>query len=83
MSCTIINALKNFLNTFESKGLICIQGKNVSVITKQLHVAVVSLDDVGALSDETYGDILQAFTKCSNDKFKAVFQPLLTQERSS
>ncbi len=26
-------------------------------ITKQLHAAVVSLDEVGALPDETYGDI--------------------------
>ncbi len=35
----------------------------------------------GALSDETYGDILGGFTKCSNEDFKAVFQHLLTQKR--
>ncbi len=81
MSHNVINALKNFLKIFESKGLTRIQGKNVSVITKQLHAAVVSLDEVGALPDETYGDILQGFTKCSNEDFKAVFQHLLTQER--
>ncbi len=64
--------LKNLLTTFESKGLTQIQGKNVSVITKQLHATVVSLDEVGALPDETYGDILNGFTKCSNEDFKAV-----------
>ncbi len=58
MSCDVINALKNFLKIFESKGLTHIQGKNVSVITKQLHAAVVSLDEVGTLLRETYGDIL-------------------------
>ncbi len=81
MSRDVINALKNFLKIFESKGLTRIQGENVSVITKQLHAAVVSLDEVGALPDETYGDILRGFTKCSNEDFKAVFQHLLTQER--
>ncbi len=58
MSRNIINALKNFLKIFESKGLTHIQGKNVSVITKQLHATVVSLDVVGFLPDKTYGDIL-------------------------
>ena len=58
MSCNVINALKNFLKIFESKGLTRIQGKNVSVITKQLHATVVSLDEVGTLPDEPYGDIL-------------------------
>ncbi len=48
MSCNVINALKNFLKIFESKGLTQIQGKNVSLITKQLHATVVSLDEVGA-----------------------------------
>ncbi len=62
MSRGVINSLKNFLKIFESKGSTHIQGKNVSVITKQLHAAVVSLDEVGALPDESYGDILQAFT---------------------
>ncbi len=62
MSHNVINALKNFLKIFESKGLTCFQGKNVSVITKQLHAAVVSLDEVGALPIETYGDILRGFT---------------------
>ncbi len=81
MSCDVINALKNFLKIFESKGLSHIQGKNVSVITKQLNAAVVSLDEVGALPDETYGDILRGFTNCSNEDFKAVFQHLLTQDR--
>ena len=81
MSCDVINALKNFLKIFESKGLTQSQGENVSIITKQLHAAVVSLDEVGTLPDETYGDILQGFTKCSNEDFKTVFQHLLTQER--
>ncbi len=52
MSRNIINALKNFHGTFESNGLTCIQGKNASVITKQLHAVVVSLDEVGALPIE-------------------------------
>ncbi len=51
------------------------------MITKKLHAAVVSLDEVGTLHNENYGDILQGFTKCSNEDFKAVFQHLLTQER--
>ncbi len=51
------------------------------MITKQWHAAVVSLDNVGALPDDTYGDILCDFTKCSNEGFKAVFQNLLTHER--
>ncbi len=76
MSCNIINALKNFLKIIESKGLTWITGKNESVISKQLHAAVVSLDQV-----ETYGDLLHSFTKCSNEDFKAVFQHFLTQER--
>ncbi len=75
----IINALKNFLKIFESKGLTQIQAKNISVTTKQLHAAMVSLDEVGALPDETYGNVLQGFTKCSNEDFKAVFQHLLIQ----
>ncbi len=29
--------------------------KNVSIVTNQLHVVVVSLDEVGVLLDETYG----------------------------
>ncbi len=58
MPCDVINALNNFLKIFESKGLTWIQGKNNSVITNQLHITVVSLDEVGALPDETYGDIL-------------------------
>ncbi len=54
LSCHIINALKNFFKIFESKGLTNIQGKNISVITKQLHSAVVSLDEVCTLPDETF-----------------------------
>ncbi len=69
MSCDIINALKNFLKIFERKGLTWIQGKNGSVITKQFHSPVVSLDEVGAMPDETYGDILQGFIKCSKEDF--------------
>ncbi len=59
MYCDVINALKNFLKIFESKGLTRIQGENDSVITKQLHAAVISLDEVGTLPDETYVNILQ------------------------
>ncbi len=81
ISPNVIDALNNFLKIFESKGLTWIQGKNVSVITKQLHAAMISLDEVGALPDETYGDILCGFTECSNEDFKTVFQHLLTQER--
>ncbi len=62
MSCNIINALKNFLNIFESKDSTHIQFKNESVITMQLHAAVVTLAEVGALPDENYGDILLCFT---------------------
>ncbi len=58
MSCDVINALKNFLKIFESKGLNQIQSMKISVITKQLNVAVVSLNEFGTLLDETYGDIL-------------------------
>ncbi len=58
-----------------------IQGKNVFVITKQLHVAVVSCDEVGNLPDETNGDIVQGFPKCSNEDLKKVFKHLLSQER--
>ncbi len=38
ISCNVINALKNFSKIFKSKGLIFIQGKNISVITNQLHL---------------------------------------------
>ncbi len=69
MSSNIINALKNFLKIFESKGLTLIQGENASVITKQLHAAVVKFDEVGAFPDEAYGDILRGFTKQSNENF--------------
>ncbi len=81
MSCNVINVIKNFLTSFESKGLTWIQGKNVSMITKQLHTTVVSLNEVGALPDETYGDIHHGFTKFSNNDFMAIFQHLLTQLR--
>ncbi len=49
------------------------------MITKKLHAAVVSLDQVVTLPDETYYDILHGFTKSSNNDFKAVFQHLLSQ----
>ncbi len=49
MSCDTINAIKSFFKIFESKGLTRIQGKNFSVISKQLHATVVSLDEVGIL----------------------------------
>ncbi len=70
-----------FLKIFESKGLTQFQGKNIYVITKQLHATAVSLDEDTILPDETYGDILCNFTKCSNEDFKSVSQHLLTQER--
>ncbi len=63
MSCNSIEALKNSLKIFESKGLTIIQGKNPSTITKQLHAFVVCLDEVGTLPNETCGDILHGFTK--------------------
>ncbi len=53
MSCNVIDALKNFLKIFVSKGLIQINGKNVSVITKQLYAEVDSLDEICVLPDET------------------------------
>ncbi len=46
-----------------------------------MHVTVVSLDEVDTLPDETYGDLLHGFTKCSNEEFEAVLLHLLTQER--
>ncbi len=70
MSCDVINALKNFLKIFESKGLTWIIGNNVSVITKQLHATVVSLDEVGALPDENPVEIFFEFTQCSNEDSK-------------
>ncbi len=60
----------------------CIQGKHVYPITKQFHTAVISLDKVGALPDETFGHILCDFIKYSNEDFNRVFQHLPTQERS-
>ncbi len=78
----IINAVNNFLKTFKSKVLTEIQDKNIYVITKQLYASVVSLYEVGAFPDETYGEI-QGFTKCSTEDFKTVFQHLLLQEKSS
>ncbi len=51
MFSNINNALKNFLKIFESKSSTHIEGKNVSVITKQLHAVVVSLDEVGTFPD--------------------------------
>ncbi len=57
-----------------------IQGTGISIIIKQLHAAVVSLDEVGASPEETYGDICYGLTMSSNEDFKAV-QHHLTQER--
>ncbi len=51
------------------------------MITKQLHAAVVSLDKVGTLPDETYGDFLFSIMKCRNEDLKPVFQHLLTHKR--
>ncbi len=56
VSKDIINVLYNFLNIFESRGLIHILCDSVSVITKQLHADVVSLNEIGTFPDETYGD---------------------------
>ncbi len=39
--------LQEFPQVFESKSSTHIQGKNISVITKQLYADVVSLDEVG------------------------------------
>ncbi len=58
MYCDLINTLKNFLKIFECISLTCIQGMSVSVITNHLHAPVVSLDEIGALPDETCGYIL-------------------------
>ncbi len=71
--------LKNFLKFFENEGFTHIQGKNVSKIAKKLHTPVISLDEVGALSDETYGDFLCGFTWCSNEDFRVDFQHHVTQ----
>ncbi len=70
----------NILKIFESNHLTHIQHTSVS-ITKQLHAAMVSLNEVDALPDETYGNILCGFTKCIIKDFKVVFQHLLTWER--
>ncbi len=70
MACKFINALNNFLEIFESKDSTCVQSKNISIITKQLHAAVVSLDEVAILPDETYGVILHDITKYSNEDFE-------------
>ncbi len=42
---------------------------------------MVGLYEVCNLPDETYGDIVCDFTKCSNKDIKSVFQYLLTQEK--
>ncbi len=57
MSWNVINTIKNCFKICLSKGLTHIQGNNISVITKPLHDAVVSMEEIGALPDETYGDI--------------------------
>ncbi len=80
MSGDFIKTFKNFLKIFESKGLSHIQGEDMSITTKQLCAPMVSLDDIGALPDETYGDILQGFAKRSNENFKAVNQHLPIQK---
>ncbi len=73
LSWNIINSLKDLFKLVDSQGLACIQGKNIFIITKCLYTSVISLDEVVALPDETYGDILCGLTKCSNDDFKTVF----------
>ncbi len=45
-----------------------------------VHAVVNSLDEVGTVPDETFGDILCGFTKCSKEDLKTAFQHLLTQE---
>ncbi len=82
MSCDIINTLKYFLEIFESKNLTCVQGKNISVMPKQLNTSLFRLDEGGVLHDETYGCI-DGYTKCSFEDFNAVFWHLLTQEINS
>ncbi len=66
MSCNVINAHKNYLKISESKSLTYIHGKNFSVVTKELGAALVSLNKVGTLSDENYGDVFCGFTKCKS-----------------
>ncbi len=53
------------------------QDKNISMITKQLHAAVVGFYEVGTLTDETF-DSSCSFTECNNEYFKANFWYLLT-----
>ncbi len=73
-TCNVINALKNFLKINESKCLTHNQGKNISVITKQLHAAVVSLDEVNTFPDEamevSFMDLLRAVLKTSRQSFR-------------
>ncbi len=51
------------------------------VWSSSAHAPSLSLDEVVALPDETYGDILCDFSKCIDEDFNAVSQHLLTQGR--
>lgn len=57
ISLDAISMLRNFLEIFDKNGLIYIQRKDFSLITKELHAMLISLDENGTLLDETYGII--------------------------
>ncbi len=66
MICNAVNTVKYLIIIFERNGLTEIQSKNFSVITKLLITNVFSLDEFDALSEDTYKDVLNGFTKFRN-----------------
>ena len=66
---------------FREKGLSKIQGKNVSVMTKQLEAVAISLNKVDSLPEEAPLGILKGVSICSCNNFKSTFEFQGTKER--
>lgn len=74
--CAILSIYSRISQDIKSKGSTQIQGNNVFVITKHLQATVATLDEVEPLPDESHGEFLQGFTKCSSNDFLTVFYNL-------
>ena len=81
MSRDTITALKQYLKTFEEKGLRGIRGENVAVAEKEINVVCSRLSEVKALPDETIVDVLNGLTNCSVPEFTKLFDFLLQAAR--
>ena len=81
MSRDTITALKQYLKTFEEKGLRGIRGENVAVAEKEINVVCSRLNEVKALPDETIVDVLTGLTNCSVPEFTKLFDFLLQAAR--